>query len=122
MLKLQKVLKLLELLLEKSGPITVSTLKEAEFFAAAGFKGYLIRSQYCPNKLSRLKNIENKYNCKIICILDSLEIAKKLISFSKLNNFKLNVLIEIDCGEGRTGLKFDSNIIYEISSILKKKH
>lgn len=106
---------------KKSGPITVSTLKEAEFFASAGFKDILYAVSIVPNKLSRLKNIQNKYNCKIICILDSLEIAKKLMSFSKLNNFKLNVLIEIDCGEGRTGLKFDSNIIYEISRILKKE-
>ena len=69
----------------------------------------------------RLKYIQNTYDCKIICILDSLEVAKELITFCKTNNFKLDVLIEIDCGEGRTGLQFDSNVIFEISKIFKKE-
>lgn len=39
------------------GPITVSTLKEAEYFASAGFKDIIYAVSIVPDKLTRAKAI-----------------------------------------------------------------
>ena len=61
-------------------PITVSTLKEAEYFLDAGFKDIIYAVSMVPEKLSRAKAImENGADLKLI--IDDSEIAKKISSF-----------------------------------------
>ena len=104
----------------ESGPITVSTLKEAEYFAHEGFKDILYAVGIIPSKLSRVAKIQLEHNCVIKIILDSIQMAKAVVNYSSFNNTKFEVLIEIDCGEGRGGIKSkEESILKEITSIFK---
>ena len=108
---------------EEIGPITVSTLKEAEYFARAGFKDILYAVCIIPKKLEQLNFIQKKYDCKIRIAIDSIYLAKEILKFSKSYNAELEVLIEIDCGEGRGGINFKDQNIIEISKIFNNcKH
>ena len=102
---------------QEIGPITVSTLQEAEYFASAGFKDILYAVSIIPRKLTRLNFIQQKYNCLVRLVLDSIFVAKAIVNFSNLNNAKFEILIEIDCGEGRSGIGFEDQKILEISKI-----
>ena len=102
---------------QEIGPITVSTLQEAEYFASAGFKDILYAVCIIPRKLTRLNFIQQKYNCLVRLVLDSIFVAKAVVDFSNLNNAKFEILIEIDCGEGRSGIGFKDQNILEISKI-----
>ena len=105
----------------KIGPITVSTLKEAEYFASAGFKDILYAVGIVPNKLIRIKKIQHNYNCSVKLILDSVQMANAVAKFSSINNIKFDILIEIDSGEGRGGLKGNDKSLKEISYIFKNQ-
>ena len=99
------------------GPITVSTLEEAEYFASSGFKDITYAVCIIPSKLKRLDYIQLKYSCIIRMVIDSVFVAKEIVNYSKLHNTKFEILIEIDCGEGRSGLNYQDEKIREISKI-----
>ena len=58
------------------GPITVSTLEEAEYFASSGFKDILYAVCIIPSKLERLNYIQSKYDCYIRMAIDSVFVAQ----------------------------------------------
>ena len=86
------------------GPITVSTLEEAEYFANSGFKDITYAVCIIPAKLKRLNYIQLRYDCVIRMVIDSVIVAREIVDYSKLHNSNFENLIEIDCGEGRSGL------------------
>ena len=86
------------------GPIAVSTLKEAEEFAAHGFSDILYGVAFAPAKLGRaLALARSGVDLKIV--LDSPEAAQALTVALKLDDPELKVLIEIDCDGHRSGLR-----------------
>ena len=99
------------------GPITVSTLEEAEYFASSGFKDITYAVCIIPSKLNRLNYIQLKYNCIIRMVIDSVFVAKEIVNYSKLHHTNFEILIEIDCGEGRSGLNYQDKKIEEISKL-----
>ena len=99
------------------GPITVSTLNEAEYFAGAGFKDILYAVCIIPKKLKRLNFIQQKYSCMIRMVIDSVFVAQEILNYSKLHNANFEILIEIDCGEGRSGLFHQDQKIRDISRV-----
>ena len=101
----------------KEGPITVSTLNEAEYFANAGFKDILYAVCVIPKKLDRLNFIQQKYSCMIRMVIDSVFVAQEILNYSKLHNANFEILIEIDCGEGRSGLFHQDKKIRDISRV-----
>ena len=101
----------------KEGPITVSTLNEAEYFANAGFKDILYAVCVIPKKLNRLNFIQQKYSCMIRMVIDSVFVAQEILNYSKLHNANFEILIEIDCGEGRSGLFYQDQKIKDISRV-----
>ena len=101
----------------KEGPITVSTLNEAEYFANAGFKDILYAVCVIPKKLNRLNFIQQKYSCMIRMVIDSVFVAQEILNYSKLHNANFEILIEIDCGEGRSGLFHQDQKIRDISRV-----
>ena len=101
----------------KEGPITVSTLNEAEYFASAGFKDILYAVCIIPKKLKRLNFIQQKYSCMIRMVIDSVFVAQEILNYSKLHNANFEILIEIDCGEGRSGLFHQDQKIRDISRV-----
>ena len=102
------------------GPITVSTLQEAEYFSSYGFKDILYAVGIVPAKLPRIAKIQLEKKSSIKIVLDSIEIARSISDFSSKNKVKFETLIEIDSGEGRGGLNTkDEAIMKEITSIFK---
>jgi D-serine deaminase-like pyridoxal phosphate-dependent protein len=104
------------------GPITVSTLEEAEYFASSGFKDITYAVCIIPAKLKRLNYIQLKYDCVIRMVIDSVIVAKEIVNYSKLNSTKFEILIEIDCGEGRSGIGYQDEKIREISKVFDTNH
>ena len=76
----------------KFGPITVSTLEEAKYFAASGFKDILYAVCIIPRKLSRLDFLQHKYNCVIRIVIDSILVAKAVVDYSNLHSTKFEIL------------------------------
>ena len=102
------------------GPITVSTLDEAEYFATSGFKDILYAVCIIPKKLARLDFLQKKHDCVIRIIIDSILVAKAIVDYSNSHSTRFEILIEIDCGEGRSGLYFEDKKVVEISKIFSE--
>lgn len=102
---------------EAAGPITVSTLKEAEEFAGHGYRDILYGVAFAPNKLARALALVAS-GVKLKVVLDSPDTAKALASKLKPGDPALPVLIEIDCDGHRAGLKPDDAQILEIAKAL----
>ena len=61
------------------GPITVSTLEEAEYFASSGFKDITYAVCIILPKLKRLNYIQLKYNCVIRIVIDSVVVLSAIL-------------------------------------------
>ena len=89
-----------------TGPATVSTLKEAEIFGAAGFTDLLYAVCISPQKLDRVARLRaSGIDLKII--LDSLEAAQAVSAHGRKSGAPLSVLIEIDVDDHRSGVRWD---------------
>lgn len=86
------------------GPITVSTLKEAEYFARGGHKDILVAAGITPNKLAHAVRIQRETGCDLILVTDSADVVAAATHFALAEDVTLSFLIEIDCGEHRAGL------------------
>lgn len=100
-----------------TGPITVSTLKEAEYFAAHGFDDMTYAVGISPDKLPRAARlIRSGVGLKLL--LDSKAQAEAVVAFAQRDNLALPALIEIDCDGERAGLQQGDKKIVEIARIL----
>ena len=100
------------------GPATVSTLKEAEEFAAHGVTDMIYAVGIAPQKLHRVANIIRR-GVDIKIILDSTEAAQAVTRFCQEERLEIKVLIEIDCDGHRSGLKPDSEEIVRVAQALE---
>lgn len=86
------------------GPATVSTLKEAEVFAAAGVRDILYAVGIAPGKLGRVLALRAS-GCDLCVILDSVEQAEAVGAASRTAGDAVPVMIEVDCDGHRGGLR-----------------
>jgi len=86
--------------------ITVSTLKEAEYFFKGGYGDILYAISITPHKLIRLKKLQDR-GAKITLILDDVDAAKLIDAAIAELHTNFPCLIEIDCDGKRAGLKAD---------------
>lgn len=100
----------------KAGPITVSTLAEAEYFAGHGFRDMTLAAGITPQKLGRAAALVEA-GVILNVITDDVEVAKCIGSHIS----KIRSLIEIDSGEGRGGIAADSDDLLEIGSALGER-
>jgi D-serine deaminase-like pyridoxal phosphate-dependent protein len=98
---------------ERPGPITVSTLKEAEQFARSGFEDILYAVGIIPSKLEHCKALIEK-GLRLTLICDNVDSAQALSAFGALHNIVLPCLIEIDVDSHRSGVKPDDIKTLEI--------
>jgi D-serine deaminase-like pyridoxal phosphate-dependent protein len=86
------------------GPAMVSTLREAEYFAAHGVQDLVYGVGLAPNKLDRIGAIRRDHGADLAVILDSREQASAVASWVRGNGERIPVLIEIDCDGHRSGV------------------
>ena len=99
------------------GGITVSTLKEAEHFAAHGFKDILYAVCISPTKLGQAAALM-KSGVALTIITDDLDAAKVIAAGGKDLGVVFDVLVEVDCGERRSGIPADSDALMAIAKTL----
>jgi D-serine deaminase-like pyridoxal phosphate-dependent protein len=86
------------------GPATVSTLKEAEAFAAAGVGDMIYAVGIAPDKLARVVALRRD-GVDLAVLLDTVEQAEAVAAASRAENMRIPALIEIDCDGHRAGVK-----------------
>ncbi len=89
-----------------SGAVTVSTLKEADEFAAAGYRDILYAVGITPNKLAHAAALIGK-GVDLTLILDSVTAAQAVAAFGREHGIRFPVLIEIDSDGHRAGVRPD---------------
>jgi D-serine deaminase-like pyridoxal phosphate-dependent protein len=100
-----------------TGPITVSTLKEAEWFFERGFTDILYAVGIAPNKLARAAALK-RAGCELSVILDGVQAARALHEFTQREAIALPALVEIDTDDHRAGVKPDAAALLEIGGVL----
>src|SRR5579864_3767103 len=83
--------------------ITVSTLKEAETFFAAGITDILYAVSIIPSKLSRVMALR-KQGCDLKIIVDNASAAAGIVEFCQSADESLEVWIEVDTDGHRSGI------------------
>ena len=99
------------------GGITVSTLKEAEHFAAHGFKDILYAVCISPTKLGQAAALVRS-GVALTIITDDPEAAKAIAAGGKDLGVVFDVLVEVDCGEKRSGIPAESDALMAIARTL----
>jgi D-serine deaminase-like pyridoxal phosphate-dependent protein len=100
------------------GPITVSTLREADQFAAAGVTDILYAVCIAPNKLDHVMRLQDQ-GVRLSIILDGLEAARCVAERAQAAGRHFDVLIEIDCDGHRSGLKPEAAELLELGRYLE---
>jgi len=85
------------------GGITVSTLKEAHYFAEHGFRDILYAVGFVPSKIGQAAAIQEMGDALILLTDNMGAAAETAIRAAKLGR-KFPMMIEIDTGDGRCGL------------------
>jgi len=88
--------------------ITVSTLKEAEQFFAAGIVDILYAVGVTPAKLAKVLALRRQ-GCQLKIITDNPVSAAAIVAFGKEHGEVFEVWIEIDCDGHRSGIKPDDS-------------
>lgn len=98
-----------------TGPIAVSTMAEAEAFAAAGFSDILYAVGISPAKLDRVLSLRAQ-DVDLVVLLDSVEQATAVAAASRTAGIPIPVLIEVDCDGHRGGVRPDDPALLEIAT------
>ncbi|MHA1143661.1 MAG: alanine racemase [Candidatus Helarchaeota archaeon] len=97
--------------------ICVAKVAEAEVFVEEGFRDILIANQIIGrDKIQRLANLNKK--AKVRVAVDSHENVHNLNEIAIQNDVVLEVLIDIDVGLGRTGVR-DPDIALELAEMIR---
>ncbi|MCJ8301015.1 MAG: alanine racemase, partial [Pseudomonadales bacterium] len=108
------------ILASKSAPATVSTIKEAEELAAAGFSNLLYAVGIDPIKLPRVIALRRQ-GIDIAILLDSEFQAHAVVLACSEASTDIPVLIEIDCDGHRGGILADAPKLLQIAAILEPR-
>ena len=95
------------------GPVTVSTLAEVRYFAAAGWRDQVYAVGITPQKLDAVAAL-NAAGADVKVITDDLDVARAIAAHPG----PLRALIEVDVGEARGGVAHDGALLAEIAGVL----
>jgi D-serine deaminase-like pyridoxal phosphate-dependent protein len=113
-LKTSKSIEVAQLAIDGNfGGITISTFREAEYFAGHGIVDMILASCISPARLNQAANLRAK-GVDLKILIDHPSLAHAISNHSGEHR----VLIEIDCGEHRTGVTPTSPKLMEIAHIL----
>ncbi|MEQ8333264.1 alanine racemase [Nisaea sp.] len=97
----------------QSGGVTVSTLAEADYLFEHGFADILYAVSIPPSKLDRAAALTAR-GADLKVLIDSVEVAEAIAAHPGTHA----VMIEVDCGEHRTGVDQDNDRLLAIARIL----
>lgn len=89
------------------GPVTVSTMREAEFLADDGFTDFLLATALTPARLARLAALDAR-GAKLTVVADDPAMLRLL---GEAATSELPLLLEVDCGEHRSGTDPDGEAL-----------
>ncbi|WP_281023735.1 DSD1 family PLP-dependent enzyme [Rhodoplanes roseus] len=98
--------------------ITVSTLKEAEEFFAAGFDDILYAVGIAPQKLGRVLALR-RAGCRLLILVDSLAGARAVVDTGRAEQHGFEVMIEIDTDGHRSGVAPDDDLLIAVGETLQ---
>lgn len=102
-----------------TGPITVSTLAEAEYFAKHGFTDITYAVGLSPQAAARATDL-CKAGVDLKLLLDSVEQAQALGAANRDAGVKLSAFIEIDCDWHRGGLRADDPELLRVAQAMQE--
>lgn len=91
---------------DSEGPLTVSTLAEAECFADAGFDDITWAVPVAPSKLDRCLAIAKK--ARLMLLVDHPLAVAALEQFAASHDTGFDVMLKVDCGYHRAGVDPDA--------------
>lgn len=106
------------LLKQSDSPATVSTLAEAEAFAAAGYTNLLYAVGIAPHKLPRVAALMAK-GVNLHILLDSEPQAIAAAEYSRAHDLTFSAFIEVDCDGHRGGLPPHSDELLTLARLIE---
>lgn len=97
--------------------ITVSTLKEASEFFAAGFDDITYAIGLAPHRIGAALDLVRR-GCRLKVVVDSLVAASALAAASRREGARLDVLTEIDTDGHRAGISPEAPLLIEVGTVL----
>ena len=107
-------------LMGQQGGITVSTLKEADYYFAQGFKDIVYAVGITANKLNRITQLIQQ-GAMITLILDSLEQVTAVAEHAQSHRLEIPILIEVDCDGHRSGVAPDGQLLLTLGAALEQQ-
>jgi D-serine deaminase-like pyridoxal phosphate-dependent protein len=104
----------------QTGGITVSTLKEAEYYFSHGIIDIVYAVGIAPVKLDRIAGMIKK-GANITLILDSIEQVEFVAAKGQQYGLNISVLIELDCDGHRSGVTLDDCLLLDIGHSLNRE-
>jgi D-serine deaminase-like pyridoxal phosphate-dependent protein len=101
----------------QQGGITVSTLAEVEYFAAAGFRDILYAVGITASKLDRAAALRQD-GVDLKLVTDDPETAGAIAAHARASGVAHRVLVEVDCGEHRGGMAVESETLLAVGRAL----
>ncbi|HET7731336.1 MAG TPA: alanine racemase [Usitatibacter sp.] len=100
-----------------AGPITVSTLREAEYFFDHGFRDILYAVGIVPGKVPRVAALTRR-GARVTVIVDSVEAARALVDAAATAGVRIPALAEIDSDGHRAGIRPGDATLLEVADTL----
>jgi D-serine deaminase-like pyridoxal phosphate-dependent protein len=91
------------------GPVTVSTLLEAEQFAAGGLRDILYGVGVVPSKLDRVTALRRQ-GVDLSLVVDNIDAARAVAAHSRRTADRIPTLIEIDSDGHRAGVRLEDTV------------
>jgi threo-3-hydroxy-D-aspartate ammonia-lyase len=98
--------------------ITVSTLKEAEQFFAAGIRDIVYAVGMAPGKLGQALALRRQ-GCDLTIVADSVACAEAIGAFGRSHGEVFEVWIEVDVDGHRSGIAPDDDLLITVGNALK---
>jgi D-serine deaminase-like pyridoxal phosphate-dependent protein len=118
-LKTSKSLDVARIATEGAGAgVTVSTLKEAEHFARGGHRDILYATAVTPQKLARVAAIQKVTRATVHLCADSAAMVGLLVEAATGLEGRFSLLVEVDCGEHRSGAPRGADKIVDIARLI----
>lgn len=104
-----------------TGPIIVSTLREADYFASLGVRDILYGVGLSSNKLVHVGELLRQ-GIELQVVLDNVAMAREVSAYAESFALDMRVLVEIDSDGHRSGIAPDSALLIEVARELRGSH